>query len=60
MIITHNVIKSIKIISIVKEKDPVSFNKNHIVIYVTEIKTDFFDYHVMKRYKEFLVLHDKV
>ncbi|KAM3134970.1 hypothetical protein pb186bvf_012970 [Paramecium bursaria] len=58
LIKTHNVIKNINIVNTIKEKDTQSINKNHIVIYVIEIRTDYFDYQVYKRYKEFLTLYE--
>lgn len=58
MILTHNVIKSIHIINTIKEKDTKSLTKKHIVNYVIEIKTDYFDYQINKRYKEFASLYE--
>jgi hypothetical protein len=53
-------VKGIKIVEIYKEDDHESIFKNHIVNYVIEIKTDYFDYTIPKRYSEFEKLYEKV
>lgn len=60
MIVTHNVIKRIQIVNIVKEKDTKSLTKKHVVNYVIQIGTDYFDYQILRRYKEFAVLYAEV
>ncbi|CAD8064158.1 unnamed protein product [Paramecium sonneborni] len=58
LIVNHHMIKEIGIIKIYKEEDRTSILKNHIVNYVIQIKTDYTDYTIPKRYSEFEKLYD--
>ncbi|CAD8114831.1 unnamed protein product [Paramecium primaurelia] len=60
LIFTHQVIKNIEIVSISKEKDNFSLHKKHIVHYVIKITTDYFDYQIQRRYKQFLQLYEQL
>ncbi|CAD8128145.1 unnamed protein product [Paramecium sonneborni] len=60
LIFTHQVIKNIEIVSLSKEKDNFSLHKKHIVHYVIKITTDYFDYQIQRRYKQFLQLYEQL
>ncbi|CAD8063378.1 unnamed protein product [Paramecium sonneborni] len=60
LIVDQQMIKQIEIIEIFKEEDHESIYKKHIVNYVIQIKTDYFDYTIPKRYSEFEKLHEQV
>ncbi|CAD8127436.1 unnamed protein product [Paramecium sonneborni] len=60
LIFTHQVIKNIEIVSLSKEKDNISLHKKHIVHYVIQINTDYFDYQIQRRYKQFLELYKQL
>ncbi|CAD8142337.1 unnamed protein product [Paramecium pentaurelia] len=60
LIVNNHMIKDIGIIKIFKEEDRESIFKNHIVNYVIQIRTDYFDYTIPKRYSEFEKLYDQI
>ncbi|CAD8067274.1 unnamed protein product [Paramecium sonneborni] len=60
LIVDQEMIKQIEIIEIFKEEDHESIYKKHIVNYVIQIKTDYFDYTIPKRYSEFEKLHEQL
>ncbi|CAK75422.1 unnamed protein product (macronuclear) [Paramecium tetraurelia] len=60
LIVDQQMIKAIEIIETFKEEDHGSIYKKHIVNYVIQIKTDYFDYTIPKRYSEFEKLHEQL
>ncbi|CAD8152427.1 unnamed protein product [Paramecium pentaurelia] len=60
LIVDQQMIKQIEIVEIFKEEDHESIYKKHIVNYVIQIKTDYFDYTIPKRYSEFEKLHEQL
>ncbi|CAK76035.1 unnamed protein product (macronuclear) [Paramecium tetraurelia] len=60
LIVDQQMIKQIEIIEIFKDEDHESIYKKHIVNYVIQIKTDYFDYTIPKRYSEFEKLHEQL
>ncbi|CAD8051047.1 unnamed protein product [Paramecium primaurelia] len=60
LIVNNHMIKDIGIIKIFKEEDRESIFKNHIVNYVIQIRTDYFDYTIPKRYSEFEKLYEQI
>ncbi|CAD8068071.1 unnamed protein product [Paramecium sonneborni] len=60
LIVNNHMIKEIRIIKIFKEEDRESILKNHIVNYVIQIRTDYIDYTIPKRYSEFEKLYDSL
>ncbi|CAK73244.1 unnamed protein product (macronuclear) [Paramecium tetraurelia] len=60
LIVNNNMIKEIRIINVFKEEDRESIFKNHIVNYVIQIRTDYIDYTIPKRYSEFERLYDSL
>ncbi|CAD8057968.1 unnamed protein product [Paramecium primaurelia] len=60
LIVNNHIIKEIGIINFFKEEDRESIFKNHIVNYVIQIRTDYIDYTIPKRYSEFEKLYDSL
>ncbi|CAK65733.1 unnamed protein product (macronuclear) [Paramecium tetraurelia] len=60
LIVNNHMIKEIRIVKIFKEEDRESIFKNHIVNYVIQIRTDYIDYTIPKRYSEFEKLYESV